>query len=77
MSIGFLQRLKKEKKMLIICLYVDDFIYTGNDRVMFERFKKSMMVESNMSDIETIHYFLGIEIVQSSTGIIISQMKYV
>lgn len=27
--------------MLIICLYVDNLIYMGNDGVMLERFKKS------------------------------------
>ncbi|KAJ7980732.1 Retrovirus-related Pol polyprotein from transposon TNT 1-94 [Quillaja saponaria] len=38
-------------KMLIVCLYVDDLIFTGNDNVMFEEFKKSMMVEFEMSDL--------------------------
>ncbi|TXG73835.1 hypothetical protein EZV62_002414 [Acer yangbiense] len=33
-------------KMLIMCLYVDDLIYTGNDSAMFDKFKKSMMVNS-------------------------------
>ena len=64
-------------KMLIVCLYVDDLIYTGNDRAMFEKLKKSMMVEFDMSDLGMMHYFLGIEIIQSSTGNFISQKKYV
>ncbi|RVW19222.1 uncharacterized mitochondrial protein AtMg00810-like [Vitis vinifera] len=63
--------------MLIVCLYVDDLIFTGNDSVMFERFKKSMMVEFEMFDLGMMHYFLGIEVVQSDTGIFISQKKYV
>ncbi|GLT34761.1 hypothetical protein SLA2020_092600 [Shorea laevis] len=29
------------EKMLIVCLYVDDLIYTGNDKAMFDKFKKS------------------------------------
>ncbi|KAJ7978471.1 Retrovirus-related Pol polyprotein from transposon TNT 1-94 [Quillaja saponaria] len=64
-------------KMLIVCLYVDDLIFTGNDNVMFEEFKKSMMVEFEMSDLGMMHYFLGIEVVQSANGIFISQKKYV
>jgi hypothetical protein len=28
-----------------VCLYVDDLIYIGNDRSMFNEFKKSMMKE--------------------------------
>lgn len=33
------------RKLLIVCLHVDDLIYTGNDFSMFERFKQSMMLE--------------------------------
>lgn len=63
--------------MLIVCLYVDDLIYTSNDRAMFDDFKKSMMDEFDMTDLGLMHYFLGIEVVQSSTGVFISQKKYV
>lgn len=63
-------------KMLIVCLYVDGLIYTGNNTNMFESFKKSMMAEFEMSDLCMMHYFLGIEVLQSSTGILISQKKY-
>ena len=63
--------------MLIVCLYVDDLIYTGNNTAMFESFKKSMMVEFEMSDLGMLHYFLGIEVVQSANGIFMSQKKYV
>lgn len=62
--------------MLIVCLYVDDLIYTGSNTAMFESFKKSMMVEFEMSDLGMMHYYLGIEVLQSSTGIFISQKKY-
>ncbi|XP_058727170.1 uncharacterized mitochondrial protein AtMg00810-like [Vicia villosa] len=66
-----------EGKMLIVCLYVDDLIYTGNNTAMFGCFKKSMMAEFEMFDLGVMHYFLGIEVVQSSTRIFISQKKYV
>ena len=64
-------------KILVVCLYVDDLIYTGNDRSLFDDFKQSMMSEFDMSDLGMMHYFLGIEVVQSSAGIFISQKKYV
>jgi len=54
-------------KILIICLYVDDLIFTGNDEVMFDQFKKSMMAEFNM---------IGIEVLQKEDGIFIRQRKY-
>jgi hypothetical protein len=65
-----------DKKMLVVCLYVDDLIYMGNDRSMFNEFKKSMMKEFDMTDLGLMHYFLGIEVVQSSDGIFISHKKY-
>ena len=64
-------------KMLIVCLYVDDLIFTGNDRSIFSDFKKSMMDEFEMSDLGKMHYFLGFEVVQSDDGIFVSQKKYV
>ena len=45
--------------------------------MMFEEFKKSMMIEFEMFDLDMMHYFLDIEIVQSTNGIFISQKKYV
>ena len=62
--------------MLIVCLYVDDLIFTGNDRVMFDVFKKSMMVEFDMFDLGLMHYFLGMEVEQGIGGTFISQKKY-
>ncbi|KAJ6874187.1 hypothetical protein NC651_032883 [Populus alba x Populus x berolinensis] len=63
-------------KFLIVCLYVDDLIYTGNDGKMFQEFKHSMKAEFEMTDLGMMCYFLGIEVVQSSTGIFITQKKY-
>lgn len=63
-------------KMLIICLYVDDLIFTGNDKVMIDAFKASMMTEFEMTDLGLMCYFLGIEVVQSAAGIFVSQKKY-
>ncbi|BBH03176.1 ADP glucose pyrophosphorylase large subunit 1 [Prunus dulcis] len=73
----FFTKFGEEGQILIVCLYVDDLIYTGNDVAMFNDFKKSMMPEFDMSDLGLIHYFLGIEVVQYSAGIFISQKKYV
>ena len=63
--------------MLIVCLYVDDLIYTGNNTTMFGSFKKSMTTKFEMFDLGMMHYFLRIKVMQSSTRIFISQKKYV
>nr|KYP51591.1 Copia protein [Cajanus cajan] len=52
-------------------------MFTRNCTVMFDEFKKSMMNEFEMTDLGMMHYFLGIEIVQSESGIFLSQKKYV
>ena len=64
-------------KILIVSLYVDDLIFTGNDESMYVEFKKSMMVEFDMTDLGKMRYFLGVEVMQKSDGIFISQKKYV
>ena len=63
-------------KILIVCLYVDDLIFTGNDQLMLEQLKKSMMIELDMTNLGRMRYFLGIEVLQRTYGIFISQRKY-
>ena len=65
-----------EGKILIVSLYVDDLIYTGNNEVMFTEFKDSMQREFDMSDLGRMKYFLGIEVVQTANAIFICQQKY-
>ena len=73
----FFVKFGEKGKLLIVCLYVDDLIFTGNCTAMFDEFKKSMMDEFEMTDLGMMHYFPGIEIVQSDDGIFLSQKKYV
>lgn len=69
--------LKKEgEEVLIVSLYVDDLIYTGNSESLLERFKASMMQEFSMSDLGRMRFFLGVEVVQDEGGIFINQQKY-
>ena len=63
-------------KILIVSLYVDDLIFTGNDESMFVKFKNSMKLEFDMTDLEKMKYFLGVEVLQNLEGIYISQRKY-
>ena len=65
----------KGKNLLIVSLYVDDLIITGNDSKMIEEFKLEMMKSFEMSDLGLMHYFLGMEVCQDD-GIFISQKKY-
>jgi len=64
-------------KILFVCVYVDDLILIGSDAAMFDKFKKSTMIEFDMIDLGMLYYFLGIEVMQSAAGTFISQKKYV
>ena len=49
--------------ILIVSLYVDDLIFTGNNEDKFKDFKASMMKEFDMLEIRRTKYFLGVEVI--------------
>jgi len=59
--------------ILMISLYVDDLLFTRNNKYMCEEFKSSMKIEFDMTNIGKMKYFLGIEVVQSNAGIFMSK----
>ena len=63
-------------EFLIICLYVDDLLYTGSCVEMLAEFKEAMFNEFEMTDNGLMSYFLGIEVKQQQDEIFISQKKY-
>ena len=67
---------RKEGKVLIVSLYVDDLLFTRNDELMFIEFKNSMNDEFDMTDLGKMRYFLGLEVLQRSNGVFITQKKY-
>ena len=63
-------------KFLMVFLYVDDLIFTGNSTSMCNEFKRHLMCEFEMTDMGLLHFFLVIEVKQQEDGIFISQNKY-
>ena len=63
-------------KILIVSIYVDDLLFTGDDKAMLTEFKLSMLKEFDMTDLGSMRYFLGIEVMQREDGIFICQKKY-
>jgi hypothetical protein len=59
-----------QDNMLIVFLYVDDLIFTGNFSI--EEFKSVMKDEFEMTNLGPMRYFLGIEVHKSKTCIFIS-----
>jgi hypothetical protein len=56
---------------LVVGVYVDDLIITGSDRDNIRSFKE-MAVAFKMSELSLLHYYLGIEVKQSVSGISLS-----
>lgn len=65
-----------ECMILVVSLYVDDLIFTGSSKEMFEEFKRSMENEFDMTDLGRMTCFLGVEVTQNADGIFIGQSKY-
>eukprot|EP00253_Pinus_taeda_P004926 PITA_04926 len=68
---------EKDGKILIVVLYVDDVIFSGNDDYLIKTFKSVMKEGFEMTDMGLLRYFLGIEVDQNENGIFISQARYV
>ena len=60
---------------MIIVLYVDDLILTGDDQLMMYC-KEDLAREFEMKDMSLMHYFLGIEVWQKDGEVFVSQGKY-
>ncbi|KAK2983651.1 hypothetical protein RJ640_023185 [Escallonia rubra] len=66
----------KDGDIAIVCLYVDDLIFTSNNLKFLSEFREDMIAQFEMTDIGLMSYFLGTEVKQTNKGIFISQKKY-
>ena len=55
-----------------ILLYVDDLVITGTDLGEIDRVKLQLAASFDMKDLGDLHYFLGIEVIRTPEGILIS-----
>jgi hypothetical protein len=67
---------KTDHGIIIIVIYVDDLIITGNSDVDIFDLKKLLKQKFEMKDLGKLRYFLGIEVIQSSKGIWLLQRQY-
>jgi hypothetical protein len=65
------------RHIMILSVYVDDIIITGDDTFEMSQLKQKLSKEFEAKDLGQLRYFLGIEIVRSPKGIVLSQRKYV
>lgn len=46
--------------ILVVTLYVDDLMVTGNDEQKISDFKSELRESFDMSDLGLLHYYLGV-----------------
>ncbi|CAH9109373.1 unnamed protein product [Cuscuta epithymum] len=69
--------LKRGSHMLCVLVYVDDLLITGTSKSMICAFKTHLAKTFPIKDLVHMKYFLGLEVARNSTGIYLSQRKYV
>ncbi|KAK1695760.1 hypothetical protein QYE76_012457 [Lolium multiflorum] len=59
-----------------LLLYVDDIIITASTTALLQRLLSMLHSEFSMKDLGDLHYFLGIAVTRSSSGLFLSQKQY-
>jgi hypothetical protein len=62
--------------LIILVLYVDDLILTSSNSKLLNHVKTNLKKKFEMTDLGFLHYFLGLQFLQTNIGIFISQSKY-
>ena len=62
--------------LIILVLYVDDPILIGSNPNILTCVKSSLKKNIEMIDLGHLHYFLGLQVLQTEEGIFLSQSKY-
>jgi Reverse transcriptase (RNA-dependent DNA polymerase) len=68
---------RNQGKIVVLIIYVDDMIITGDDHNEIEKLENRLSKEFEMKNLGGLKYFLGIEVSRNKEGIFLSQRKYV
>lgn len=63
--------------MVVILVYVDDFLITGDNVTMINEVKDILYQQFKPKDLGELEYILGIEVLRSPKLVILNQTKYI
>ena len=66
----------KHGRLLLLLLYVDDILITGENKEDIQQVIQDIHAQFALKSIGAVNYFLGFEVHQSSSGLHLSQTKY-
>ncbi|CAL1377238.1 unnamed protein product [Linum trigynum] len=64
------------RTLLYFLVYVNDLLLTGNDPAVLISFQQALSHRFSLKALGDVNYFLGIEIIPTATGFLLSQHKY-
>lgn len=68
---------KKNGKLVLVLLYVDDFLIASEDEVWVEEIKRGLSKDFKVKDLGLARYCLGFEIHQEKDKITVAQSEYI
>lgn len=63
--------------IILLIIYVDDLIINSNLVSLVQAIKQNLCQSFDVTNLGLVHYCLNVEVCQQSSGIFISQSKYV
>jgi hypothetical protein len=67
---------KNKTVIAYLLLYVDDIVLTSNTLAYIDHVIKQLSTVFDLKDLGPLHYFLGLQVTRSSSGLYLNQAKY-
>ena len=71
---------QREGRCFNLCyflVYIDDLVITRNNSILVANIIKQLCDMFSLKDMDSLHFFLGIEVIPTRAGLFLSQHKYV
>ena len=75
-TIPFFYHHSSTGQCIYLIVYVDDIVITDSDQDGIQKLKQHLFNHFQTIYLGKLKYFLGIEVAQSNSGVVISQRKY-